>query len=148
MNAILGQVNSILVIFEIHSHLCWISRGNLRIWLIVRSTISRLMPTIWATIVGILLPPLVAPSSLAQTMDFGCNSLFVVESRLRHSTSVTCRDMGHWRKDCLLTKEQTTPVSESTHCPGDRSDCVDDKYLLCNFNEHLFAQKQYFVAFS
>ena len=31
--------------------------------------------------------------------------------------------------------------------PGDRSDCVDDKYLLCNFNEQLFAQKQYFCSF-
>ena len=100
MNAILSQVNRILVIFAIHSHLCWISRGNLWIWLIVKSIISRLMPTIWATIVVILLPPLVALSNLAPTMDFVCNSHFVAESRLRHSTSVTCRDMGHWRKDC------------------------------------------------
>ena len=145
MNAILSQVNRILVIFAIHSHLCWISRGNLRIWLIVRSTINRLMPTIWANIVVILLPPLVAPSNLASTMDFVCNRHFVAESRLRHSTSVTCRDimdMGHFP----LPQEQTTPVSESTHCLGKRSDCVDDKYLLCNFNEQAFTQKQYFCS--
>ena len=37
-------------------------------------------------------------------------------------------------------------MPESTQCPGDRSDCVDDKYLLCNFNEQLFAQKQYFCS--
>ena len=37
-------------------------------------------------------------------------------------------------------------MSESTPSPGDRSDCVDDKYLLCNFNEQAFAQKQYFCS--
>ena len=45
-----------------------------------------------------------------------------------------------------LTKEQTTPVPESTPSPWDRSDCVDDKYLICNFNEQLFVQKQYFCS--
>ena len=37
-------------------------------------------------------------------------------------------------------------MPESTPSLGDRSDCVDDKYLLCNFNEQLFVQKQYFCS--
>ena len=37
-------------------------------------------------------------------------------------------------------------MPESTPSPGDRSDCVDDKYLLCNFNEQLLVQKQYFCS--
>ena len=114
----------------------------------IRSAISRMMPTIVATIVVVLLlPPLVAPSSLAPTMDFVRNSHFVTESRLRHSTSAT--HAGPWgigARTAPLQKEQTTPVPESTPSPGDRSDCVDDKYLLCNFNEQLFVQKQYFCS--
>ena len=108
----------------------------------IRSAISRMMPTIVATIVVLLLPPLVAPSNLAPTMDFVRNSLFVTESRLRHSTSVT--HAGPWgigARTVPLPKEQTNPVPESAPSPGDRSDCVDDKYLLCSFNEQLFVQK-------
>ena len=94
------------------------------------------------------------PSAAAgSTEQLGSNHGFRLQQSYRcrkHASPFDiCYMPGTWgigARTAPLPKEETTPMPESTHCPGDRSDCVDDKYLLCNFNEQLFAQKPYFCS--